>query len=175
MHVRITTLQAQNLLREQFHWDIFETLFLSNEMRFEAHPESKDSLCIQSAHLFCCSRSLVSGVQCDDEICPLHLYVGPCHMVNAGIALAIENPADCEVRGVISFLQADEILSYLAEQTSTRMECSVTRQCTCAYWPVITNLAAWVISLGHLRASSVQSGPGPVGFFPFSKNGETYW
>ena len=27
-----------------------------------------------------------------------------------GMAVPIENPADCEVRGVISFLQADDIL-----------------------------------------------------------------
>ena len=30
---------------------------------YEGHPESKERLRIQSAHLFCCSRSLVSGVQ----------------------------------------------------------------------------------------------------------------
>ena len=69
---------------------------------------------IQSAHLFCCSRSLVSGVQCDVENCLMQLYVGPCHVVSAEIAVAmavpIENPADCEVRGVIRFLQIDEIL-----------------------------------------------------------------
>ena len=53
-------------------------------------------------------------------------------MVNAEIAVAmalpIENPTDCEVRGVIRFLQADEILGYLAEEASSRMElfCSTT-------------------------------------------------
>ena len=43
-------------------------------------------------------------------------------MISAEIAVAmtvpIENPADCEVRGVISFLQADEILGYLAEEAN---------------------------------------------------------
>ena len=47
-------------------------------------------------------------------------------MVSAEIAVAmavpLENPADCEVRGVIRFLQADEILRYLAEEASSRVE-----------------------------------------------------
>ena len=42
----------------------------------------------------------------------MQLYVGPCHVVRADIAVtmavAIENLADYEVRGVIRFLQADE-------------------------------------------------------------------
>ena len=58
--------------------------------------------------------------------CLIHLYIAPCHMVSAEIAVAmavpIENPADCEVRGVIHFLQADEILSYLAKEASFHME-----------------------------------------------------
>ena len=49
-------------------------------------------------------------VQCDVKNCLMQLYVGPCHVVNAEIGVAmvvpIENPADCEVGGVISFLQA---------------------------------------------------------------------
>ena len=44
----------------------------------------------------------------------MQLYVGPCHVVSAEIAVAmavpIENTADCEVRGVIRFLQADAYL-----------------------------------------------------------------
>ena len=44
-------------------------------------------------------------------------------MISAEIAMAmavpIENPADFEVRGVIRFLQADEILSYLAEEAGS--------------------------------------------------------
>ena len=47
----------------------------------------------------------------------MQLYVGPCHVVSAEIAvdmaMPIENPADCEVRYVIGFLQADEIFGYL--------------------------------------------------------------
>ena len=36
----------------------------------EGHTESKERLHIQSTHLFCCSQSLVSGVQCDVEKLP---------------------------------------------------------------------------------------------------------
>ena len=47
-------------------------------------------------------------------------------MVTAEIAVVmavpIGNPADCEVRGVISFLQAVGILGYLAEEASSRVE-----------------------------------------------------
>ena len=54
------------------------------------------------------------------------LYVGPCRVVSAEIVVAftvpIENPADCEVRGVIRFQLADEILGYLAEEASSRVE-----------------------------------------------------
>ena len=63
----------------------------------------------------------------------MELHVGPCHVVSAEIAVAIaepmENPADCEVRGVIRFLQAYEILGYLAEETRSRVEflCCATR------------------------------------------------
>ena len=50
----------------------------------------------------------------------MQLYVRPCHMVSAEIAVAmavpIENPVQCEVRGIIRFLQADKILVYLAEE-----------------------------------------------------------
>ena len=52
----------------------------------------------------------------------MQLYVGPCHLVAVARVVLIENPADCEVRGVIRFLQADEILGYLAEETSSRVE-----------------------------------------------------
>ena len=95
-------------------------------INYEGHPERKERLRMQSAHLFCCSRSLVSGVQCDVENCLMQLYVGPCHVVSAqitvAIAVPIENPTDCEVRGVISFLQSDEIVGYLAEEESSRVE-----------------------------------------------------
>ena len=58
--------------------------------------------------------------------CLMQLYVGPSHVVSPGISVAMavptENPADCEVRDVILFLQADEILDYLAKQASSRVE-----------------------------------------------------
>ena len=58
--------------------------------------------------------------------CLVQLYIGPCHVVSAEIAVTmavpIENPADCEVRGVIRFLQADEILSYFPEEASSHVE-----------------------------------------------------
>ena len=47
-------------------------------------------------------------------------------MVSVEIAVArivpIENPAYCEVRSVIRFLQADEILRYVLEEASSRVE-----------------------------------------------------
>ena len=56
----------------------------------------------------------------------MQLYVGPCHGVSAEITVAmavpIGNSDDCEVRGVIRFLQADEILGYLVGETSSRVE-----------------------------------------------------
>ena len=46
-------------------------------------------------------------------------------MVSAEIAVAmtvtIENPTDCEVRGVIRFLQVNEFLGYLAEVANSRV------------------------------------------------------
>ena len=69
--------------------------------------------------------------------------IGPCHVVSAEIAVAmavpIENPADCKLRGIIRFLQADGILGYLAEETSSHMELFC---CTSAYCPADTSLAA---------------------------------
>ena len=56
----------------------------------------------------------------------MQLYIGPCHVVSAEIAVVmavpIENPADYEVRGVIRFLQVDEILGYLAEEANFHMD-----------------------------------------------------
>ena len=92
----------------------------------EVNPKSKERLRIQSAHLSCCCRSLVSGVQRDVENCLMQLYVGPCHVVSTEIvvvmAVPFENPADSEVRGVFRFLQADEILGYLSEEASSRVK-----------------------------------------------------
>ena len=56
----------------------------------------------------------------------MQLYVGPYHVVSAEIAVAmavqIENSADCEVRGVTRFLQTGEIVGYLADEASSRVE-----------------------------------------------------
>ena len=66
------------------------------------------------AYLLCCSPSLVSDVQRDVEKLRMQLYVGLSNVVSAertvATPLPIENPAECEVRGVIRFLQAEEIL-----------------------------------------------------------------
>ena len=64
----------------------------------------------------------------------MQLYVGPCYVLNAEIAVAravpIENPANYEVRDVIRFLQADEILGNLAEEANSRVElfCCTTKR-----------------------------------------------
>ena len=68
----------------------------------------------------------------------MQLYVGPYHMVSAEIAVAMAvpfvNATDYEVRGVIRFLQDDEILS---KKQTRAWNCSVARQC-----PADTSLAA---------------------------------
>ena len=53
---------------------------LETMVKYEGHPKSKQRLRIQSAHLFCCSWSLDSSIQCDIENCLMQLYVGPCHV-----------------------------------------------------------------------------------------------
>ena len=67
-------------------------------------------------------------------------------MVNAEIAVVmavpIENPADCDVRGVIRFLQADEILGYLAEEASSRVELFCCRTMHVRILPEDASLAA---------------------------------
>ena len=74
----------------------------------------------------CCSRKLVCGDQCGVENFLMQLYVGTCHVLSAEVAIAmavpIENPANCEVGGVIRFLQVDENLGYFAEETSSRVD-----------------------------------------------------
>ena len=56
----------------------------------------------------------------------MQLYVGSCHVVSAEIAVAMDMPtdnlADCEVRGVIRFLQANEILVRHAEEARSCVE-----------------------------------------------------
>ena len=51
------------------------------DLMYEGHPESKERLRIQSAQLFCCSRSLVSGVHYDVENFP-HAVV--CRILSRG-------------------------------------------------------------------------------------------
>ena len=107
--------------------------------------------------------------------CLVQLCIRPCHVVSAEIAVTmavlIENPVECEVQGVIRFLQADKILGYLAEEASSPVELFC---CTTIHIRILPNrhkpCCAWVIPLGHLRASSVQSGPGTVELFPVSIN-----
>ena len=50
-------------------------VILAECTKYEDRPESKECLRIQSAHLFCCSRLLISGVRCDAEKLP-HAEVG---------------------------------------------------------------------------------------------------
>ena len=73
-------------------------------------------------------------------------YVGLCNIVSAEIAVVmavlLENPADCEVQGIIRFLQADDILGYLAEEASSHMEFYCCTTMHAAYCPANTSLAA---------------------------------
>ena len=62
--------------------------------------------------------------------------------IPVAMAVPIENPADCNVRGIIGFLQADEILGYLAKEQALAWKCSVARQCTSAYCPADKSLSA---------------------------------
>ena len=110
----------------------------------------------------------------------MQLYVGLCHVVSAEIAVAkavpIENPADCEVRGVICFLQATEILGYLAEEATSRVELSC---CTTMHIHIqhSRHKPCWVSnSIGTSSNISLQSGPATIGLFPVSKNeGAPFW
>ena len=93
-------------------------------------------------------------------------------MVGAEIAVAmsvpIENPADCEVRGVIRFLQADEILGYLAEEASSRVKLC----CTTMHVHILPDRhKPCCVSNSTGASSSIlrTSGPGTVGgHFPVS-------
>ena len=102
----------------------------------------------------------------------MQLYVRPCYLVSAEkavtTAVPIENSADCQVRGVIRFLQAEKIFGYLTEEASSRVELFC---CTTMHVHILPGRykpSAWV-PLGHLRASYIHSGPGTIGLFPVSK------
>ena len=70
----------------------------SLEASYEGRPESKERLRIQSAHLFYCNRSLVCCIQSDVENCLMQSYVETCHVVIAGLAVAIVVPTvRCEM------------------------------------------------------------------------------
>ena len=88
--------------------------------KYESHPESKERLRIQSARLFCCSRSWVQVfsvmLKIDSFSCTSDLVTCKCRD-SCG-----HGCADWEVWGVIRFLQADEILGYLAEEARSRVE-----------------------------------------------------
>ena len=90
--------------------------------------------------------------------------------IAVAMALSIEKSADTEVWGV-SFLQADEILGYLAEEAISRVELFC---CATVHVHILPgrHKPCWVIPLRHLRASSVQSGPSIVGFLPVSQKME---
>ena len=131
------------------------------EFRYSTKPIQKvKKVCAYSPRTcFCCSRSLFSGVQCDVENCLVQLHIGPCHVISAEItaamAVQIENPADRDVRGVIRFLQADEILSYIAEEASSRVELFCCKTMHVRILPGRhTSLAVREIPLGLLRAFS---------------------
>ena len=100
----------------------------------------------------------------------MQLYAKPCHAVSAEIAVAmavpIENPADCEVRGVIRFVQADEISGYLAEEASSRVELFC---CTSAYCPADTNILREKLNWDILGHPPYNPDLAPSDFFLISK------
>ena len=69
---------------------------------YEGHPESKERLRIQSAHLFCCSRSLVSGVQCDVEKLP--------HAIERGILSRVKSRYNCGYYSVQSLVNSSQMI-----------------------------------------------------------------
>ena len=81
---------------------------------YEGHPESKERCAYSPRTCFVAADHwfLVFSVMLKSFL--MQLYVGSCHVVSAEIAVVmavpIENPADCELRGVIRFLQTDEII-----------------------------------------------------------------
>ena len=63
-------------------------------------------------------------------------------MVSAEMAVPIENPSDYEVRDANRFLQADEILGYLAKEASSRVQLFFCMIMQSAYCLIDTSLAA---------------------------------
>ena len=98
---------------------------ICNESRWHTKAIQKvKSVCAYSPRIYL--LQLIIGFWCDVENCLIQLYVGPSHVVSAEIAVAmavpIENPADYQVPVVVRFLQADEILCFLAEVARSRVE-----------------------------------------------------
>ena len=124
---------------------------------YEGHPESKERLRIQSAHVLL-QPIVASGVQRGVEKLPravIHrtLSRGKCRD-SCG-----HGCADCEVRGVIRFLQADKILGYLIEEASSRVELFC---CTTMYVRILPDRhkpCLWI------RGSRVRSQPGSMDFY----------
>ena len=101
----------------------------------------------------------------------MHFFVGPCHVLNVDIAVPIENPADCEVRCVTGFLQANDILGYIAKEASSRVElfCSMTMHVR-----ILPGRHKHCCVSNSIGISSIilllESESGTVGLFPVSKN-----
>ena len=164
----------QKSVKGEERYDNRHQIQREKSVSYEDHPESKEGLRLQPRTCFVANRSLVSGIQGGVENFFMQLYVRSCHVINADIAVAmavpITNPTDCELQDVIRFLQADEILGYLAEEARSRVELFCCTIMHVRILPGQTQPAAWAIQLGNLRAFSVQSGPGTVGPFPASIN-----
>ena len=88
------------------------------------------------------------------------------------MAVPIENLADCEVRCIIRYLQAHEVLGYLAEEASSRVELFCCTKCTSAYWPADTRLAAWAILWDIFKHPPYSPDLAPSDFFLFPKTKE---
>ena len=94
-------------------------------------------------------------------------------MVSTEIAVAmvvlIENPADFKVRGVIPIKQADEILGYLAEEASSRVELFC---CTTMHVRILSGRhkpCCVSNSIEHFREFSIKSELAQLDFFLFQK------
>ena len=147
---------------------------MSKAEEYEGHPESKSRLRIQSVHPFCCSQSLVSGVQCDVEKLP-HAVVRRTLSRGKCKDSCGHGYADWESRRLRSL----RYYSFSAGRWDLRLAC---RRGKLSRGIVLlddsarphsarqTSLAACAVPLGHLQATSIQSGPGTVGQFPVSKN-----
>ena len=96
---------------------------------YQGYSQSKEHLGIQSAHLFCCSRSLVSGFQCDVEKLPHAVMYRALSRGKCRDSCGHEC-ADWKSRWLwgarcyywLVFWRSVEILGYLAEEASSHVE-----------------------------------------------------